>query len=404
MRRKGLFVSLGIFVLVATLAVLPGAKTAQAADGKALNIGMLLSVTGFFSAREVPDLNETQIAADIINEKGGITVKGQKYKVALALEDCKSTMDGVTAAANRLVYDKKINLILGPTAFFAAASGPVCDPAKALRVLTWSANTPGELDSSTPYSFLGANATITEIMAASKYLKKAYPNVKKVVVTTPDDGGVPILVPIAKELLKGDGLTIVGEPAAYPNEMQDFSPIAAKLNAVKDADAIFHINGIGPHVGGIVKGLRQLGNKKPYAAALPTSVSEVIMIAGKDAAKDVFAGSISANEPGLGPIAKEICKRTVAKYGADYSLYLTGADALFDLKYVIEAAQSLDPTVLKAKWESLNKIDTIFGPGLVGGEKIFGIKNHAVSHRQAIQIVRNGVGASGGVVEIGAIP
>ena len=85
-------------------------------------------------------------------------------------------------------------------------------------------------------------------------------------------------------------------------------------------------------------------------------------------------------------------------------LYLTGADALFDLKYVIEAAKSLDPTVVKTKWESLSKIDTIFGPGVVCGEKTFGIKNHVVSHPQTVQILKNGVVVPGGIIDVGVIP
>jgi ABC-type branched-subunit amino acid transport system substrate-binding protein len=313
-------------------------------------------------------------------------------------------MDGVTAAANRLVHDKKIKFILGPTAFFAAAASPVCDQNKIMRVLTWCCNTPGELDASTPYSFLGCNASVAVAVAATKYLKKTYPNVKKVALVTPDDGAVPHLIPKVKKLLENDGLSIVGDIIAYPNEMQDFSPISAKINAAKDADAVFQANGLGPHIGAIVKGLRQLGNKKPYAAALPTSLSEVVTIAGKEAAKDVFTIAISANEQGLQPLAKEICKRTVAKYGPDYSLYLTGADSLWDLKYAIEAAKSLDPTVVKAKWETMSKFETIFGPGTVGGEKIFGIKNHVVAHPQAVQILKDGVVVSGGIVDIGTIP
>jgi branched-chain amino acid transport system substrate-binding protein len=405
-RSRFLCLALCVIALSAGIAMTPLAASAQskAAEAKTLEIGMLLSVTGFFSSREVPDYNETLIAADMINEKGGINVGGQKYKVKLLLEDCKSTMDGVTAAANRLVHEKKVKFILGPTAFFAAAAGPVVDPAKVLRVLTYSVNTPGECDATTPYAFLGANATMANVIATAKYLKKAYPKVKKIVLVHPDDGAVPVLFPIMKGLMEANGFTVLGEMVRYPNEMQDFSPIASKINSYKDADAAVQLNGIGPHVGGIVKGLRQLGNKKPYAAAIPTSLSEVVTIAGKEATKDVYTHAISYDEPALPPIAKEICKRTVAKHGKDYSLYLTGADALYDLKYVIEAAKSLDPTAVKTKWESLSKIDTIFGPGVVCGEKTFGIKNHVVAHAQSIQILKDGKVVPGGIVDVGVIP
>jgi branched-chain amino acid transport system substrate-binding protein len=410
MKGARLFTLVSIVVLVIGLMVSPatttceGATTAKSADAKTLNIGMLLSVTGFFSVREVPDLNQTKIAADMINERGGVTVKGQRYKVVLDVEDCKSTMDGVTSAANRLVYDKGAKLIIGPTAFFAAASGPVCDPGKVLRVITWCVNTPGEVDSSTPYAFLGGNGSVLTSVAATKYLRKTYPNVKKVAIVTPDDGAVPHVIPIAKNLLAQQGISVVGDTVAYPNELQDFSPIAAKLNAIKDADAIFLQNGLVPHLGGIVKGLRELGNFKPIAGSLPARIGQVAGIAGPKAMKDVFTIAYTPNDPSIPPVAKEIIKRTVAKYGANYQLEMSGPNCLWILTKVVEAAQSFDPTAVKAKWESMDSVETIFGTAKICGDKTFGIKHHVVASPQAVQIMKDGAEASAGWIDLGVIP
>ena len=82
-------------------------------------------------------------------------------------------------------------------------------------------------------------------ITAAKYLKKAYPNVKKIVLVHPDDGVVPVVFPIMKGLMEANGLTVLGEMVRYPNEMQDFSPIASKINSYKDADAAVQLNGIG---------------------------------------------------------------------------------------------------------------------------------------------------------------
>jgi branched-chain amino acid transport system substrate-binding protein len=405
MKRMKLFSLLSMTILVVGLIVGPAMTTCQAATKpKTLNVGMLLSVTGFFSVREVPDLNQTKIAADIINEQGGITVKGQQYRIELIVEDCKSTMDGVTAAANRVVYDKKVKFIIGPTAFFAAAAGPVCDPNKILRVITWCVNTPGEVDANTPYAFLGGNGSVLTSVAATKYLHKAFPNVKKVAIVTPDDGAVPYVIPIAKKLLAQQGISVVGEAVPYPNEMQDFSPIAAKLNAIKDADAIFLQNGLVPHLGGIVKGLRELGNNKPVAGSLPARIGQVVNITGVKALKDVFTIAYTPKDPNIPPVAKEIINRTVAKYGADYQLEMSGPNCLWILKEVIKAAQSLDPTVVKRKWESMDQVETIFGTAKICGDKTFGIKHHVVASPQAVQILKDGVETSAGWIDLGVIP
>jgi branched-chain amino acid transport system substrate-binding protein len=397
MERKRLITRTGsiflVLILVALSFVVACGGEAPPSEQKTLRIGMILGLTGFFSVREVPDMNQSKFAADMINEQGGITVKGEKYLVELVPEDTKSTMDGVTSAANKLVFDEGIKFIIGPTAFFAAAAGPVCDPNKALRVLTWSSNTPGELDASTPYAFLATNASVASSAALVKFLKNKYPDVEKVAIVAPD-AGISNLIGIAKNLLEAEGISVVGDVTLYPNEMQDFSPIVTKLNAIKEADAIFMQNGLGPHIGSIVKGLRELGNNKPYVASLLTSINEITAIAGKEATRDVATTLLMVDDPAIPPMAKEIIDRTVAEYGADYPLQFTGANSVWVLAQVIEEAQSLDPTVVKEKWESMSEVETIFGTGIICGDETFGIKHHVVAHPQAIQFLKNDVVAS----------
>ena len=57
--------------------------------------------------------NELYLLQDMINEKGGIDIKGEKYKIQVVIEDCKSTLDGVTAAATSLA-SKGIKFTVGP--------------------------------------------------------------------------------------------------------------------------------------------------------------------------------------------------------------------------------------------------------------------------------------------------
>jgi hypothetical protein len=44
-----------------------------------------------------------KIVEQMLNERGGITVQGQKYNIQLVGEDGNSTLDGVSAAATKLV-------------------------------------------------------------------------------------------------------------------------------------------------------------------------------------------------------------------------------------------------------------------------------------------------------------
>jgi len=377
--------------------------TTTAPQVKTLKVGLILGITGFFSVREVPDLNQGIVCKDMINEQGGITVNGDTYKIEMVVADTKSTFDGVTAAANKLVYDEGIDIIIGPTAFFAPAAGAVCDPEKVLRFNTWVVHTPGEVDATTPYSFFAGNGSLLTTTAAAKYLRTNYPEVKAVSIVTPDDGAPPYVIPIATKILAAEGISVVGDPVIYPNETQDFSTYVAKLNAIEEADAIFMQNGLVFQMGPLVKGLRESGNFKPYAGSLPARISQVMTIAGAEAMKDVFSIALTPGDPQMDPIAKEIIKRVTDEYGADYQLEMTVPNCLWVLKEAIEAAQSTDPMTIKAKLESMEEIETIWGTAKICGEETLGIK-HVIASPQTVQILKDGVETSAGWIDLGFIP
>jgi branched-chain amino acid transport system substrate-binding protein len=377
-------------------------STQPTAEVKKLTIGSLMSLTGWFVVNDIPGWQAIQVAADMINDRGGIDVNGTKYMIDPIVEDCKSTMDGVTAAATRLVHDKGVKFIVGPSAFFSPAAAPVTDPAGVIRVSTWCCNTPGECDATTPYSFV-VDGNVLYNMAAMKYMKQAYPNVKKIVYIIPDDGTEPFVTPIVTKLLEKEGFSIVGDPVMYPNELQDFSPIVTKINGVKEADAIYQVIGITPHVAAIAKGLYESGNKKPYVTGLPTPLAEVVAVAGPQASEGVSNVSVIGGDPGNTALLNEIFDRERAKYDQDYVIQVAGANSLWALKCAIEAAKSIDPVKVKEAWEKMDKLETVYGMGIVGGEQTYGIR-HVVSHPLSISVVKGGKVVSGGWIDSGAIP
>jgi ABC-type branched-subunit amino acid transport system substrate-binding protein len=266
----------------------------------------------------------------------------------------------------------------------------VTNPAKVINVEGYCTGQPGELDKNTPYSFVGTNSNVGQVTAITKFCKKHYPNVKKVALVFPDDGSVVPVTPILERLFAANGLTITGKPVFYANETVDFNPIAAKINAIRDADAVFQCNGIGLHLGGIIKGLRSLGNKKPYGAVVVSTLDEVMNIAGKEATEDVYDTAVTADNPDNPSLMKEVIMGIKAKHGNVVTIFIQGANTLWVLKEAIEAAQSLDPTVVKNKWETMDKIQTIFGPGRMCGDETFGIRHHIVAHPQPVQWMKGG--------------
>jgi ABC-type branched-subunit amino acid transport system substrate-binding protein len=280
------------------------------------------------------------------------------------------------------------------------AASPVFEPNKVLHVSGACTTQPGELDSTTPYGFLGHNTSVGGCLIDVQALKREYPKAKKVAIVTPDDGAIPYLVPKLKKIFELNGYTVVGETVGYPNEMVDYSPIGAKLNAIKDADAIFMKNGAPQSGASIIKALRQLGNNKPFVCSILTAGTDLLGIMGKEVATNVIAVGLDPNAPNNPSLVNEIFKRS----GEKPPIFLLVPNSLWVLTKVIQAADSLDPAVVKAKWESMDKVDTLFGTGIMCGDQTYGIKHHAVSHPWAYQKIMGGKVSFGPWLAASVIP
>ncbi len=386
-------------LVVALTLLMPTYGTAQQKP-KTLKIGYLLCLSGWYSVFDAVEENHVKAVAQLINEKGGLTIQGQKYNIELVGEDGKSSLDGIAAGANKLVYDQKVKFVVGPTGFFSTGSSPTFEQNKVLHVSGYCSNQPGEVDKSTPYGFLGFDASIGTSIGSWKVAKKEFPKVKNLAMAGPDDGAIPYLVPIIKKLLAGYGYNVVGDMIPYPNEMEDFSPIAAKINAIKGADALFILNGSPVHHGNIAKGLRALGNNMPIILQSLAPAEIVASIAGKAAANNITCMGLTPHAKGNPKLMDEVFD----KAGGKPPMYLFNPNGLWVLSRVIQAANSIDPAVVKAKWESMDKVDCLFGTCEFGGDVTYGLKHHAVSHPLPYQKLMNGQVQYGGWVNVERIP
>jgi len=229
-------------------------------------------------------------------------------------------------------------------------------------------------------------------------MKKAFPNVKSVDLLIPDDGAVPYLGPIMRNIFKEQRISVVGDVIAYSNETVDFSPIAAKVAASK-SDAAFMENGLPEGASGILKGMRELGSTKPLIAALSGNADDIRRIVGQDAATNFVLIGLMPNMPNTPPLMAEVQKRLLQKYGGQRAIHLQIFNSIWALAKVIEATQSLDTTAVKEKWEKMDTVETVYGPGHMGGEKIYGIR-HALSHPEPTCILDKGQVKFGGWVDV----
>jgi branched-chain amino acid transport system substrate-binding protein len=378
----------------------PTTSAPPPAAAKTLRIGYLLCISGWYSIFDAVEEGDVKIVAKLINDQGGLTIQGQKYNIELVGEDGKSSLDGCTAAANKLVDQDGVKFVVGPTGFFSTGSSPVFEAAKVMHVSGYITNQPGEMDATTPYGFTAFNCTVGTDIAIAKAMRKEYPNLKNVSIACVDDGQVPYTVPIYKKILQDQGFNVVGDTVLFTNDMQDFNPIAAKLNAIPNTDAYFMQNGAPPHAAGILKGLRSLGNSKPFGCQGAYQMSDIIAIAGKQAATDMLSLGVTPHAPGNPALMDKVYDMGKTPR----VIYLFNPQGLWVLAQVIQAANSLDPAVVKAKWESMDTLDTLFGKGIFSGDQTYGLKHHAIGHPIQYQKLVNGEGQYGGWIDVGPIP
>lgn len=376
-------------------------ESTEAAEAQTLKIGGLFGLTGFFSGFDQVQAQEAQITADIINEGGGIKVKGQPYNINLIAYDFKSTMDGVAAGANKLIFQDGVKFMIAPSAFFSPPTKDIAESNKVIRGETFITGTPQELSAGMSYTFLCHNSAFEHALWSIKYLKQAYPKVKSVAWLHPDDGNQAYVFEKEKVYLTQAGYSVVGDMITFANETADFSPIATKIVAAKP-DAIFMANGTPPHAGNLLKAVRQLGSDLPFVYAGDTAPTDIIAIAGANAANNFFAPGTYKGAPNTPPLMQKIIDRIYAKHG-ERSIHMQAINVLYAFKQAIEKADSLDTTVVKNAWEKMDTMEFPMGKAKLGGLKTYGIK-HAYSHPDEIWTLVNGKPVFGAWVDESPMP
>jgi branched-chain amino acid transport system substrate-binding protein len=386
---------------VAVMSLLPGCSSATttavtttssatAQPIKTFTVGLLAELTGFLGAYNTATVNEAQMAIQMVNERGGVLVGGQYYNLKLVVEDGQSTLDGTTAAANKLIFNDGVKFIIGPDAYFNSAVSGLCEQNKIMHIGGYCTMQPGELDATTTYSFLGQAAAINYFTGALSYVKANYPNIKTVALTMPDDGSIPYFGAAVKKMVTDAGYTVAGDIVGYNNSAVDFSPYAAKLMAL-NADVIFATSGVALPNGSILKNIRDAGSNTLFVIANSVIPSDYIKTAGAAEATNVVdcsAGYIG--NPDASPILLAMIQRYQQATQNAPLVTLEYANPVWELAALFNKANSFDPTVIKTTMENMTTMETFYGIGTLSGLKTFGIK-HALSYPLPITLIDKGV-------------
>jgi branched-chain amino acid transport system substrate-binding protein len=346
-----------------------------------LQIGAILSLTDWYSVVDAADKVDLEYTAQMINDDGGIQVQGKSYQIELLIEDGKSSLDGNTAAANKLVLDDKVQFVVGPGAFFNLATTPIFEQNNVLHVANYNGLNPAEMNADTPYAFLGLDP-ITQANAELKSLMLYYPEVKTVCMAT-EDATYPAFEPHFRALVERLGLTLSGDPVLFATNAEDYNPVASKIME-QNPDAVWMPIGIDPSFFGIVTGLRTLGYEGPIS--FPVDAPSVVGALGDAATGIVGVLSKQIDDPYMAAPMKRLLEM------GDPNRHVFGLapNALYLLAHAIEAADSLDPTLVRDKWETMTSMPTLYGDGFPSGNELYGLTNHAWANPIPVCLINDG--------------
>jgi len=323
----------------------------------------------------------------------------------MLVRDGKDSPDGATAAANELVFDQGLKFIAGTgPAFMVPAIDAVTEPNGVLYTAVYQNGQKVEMGPKYPLKFVGSNCSFSGHKGALTFLKQKYPNVKTIAFILIDDGQIADNDPVVRSIASSMGLSIVGATIGYAPTTTDFTPIVQKAIAL-NPDSIMIGNAITPWFGLIIKSARALGYTKPiFTSCAAMVLPDIAAIAGNDA-NGFFGSSMppsTANVPDLPQIAKDVIKMASDKGLVFNSMHLQGFSAVYEMVQAIQNANSLDPKTVAAKWEKMDKIDTIFGTGQMGGTQTYGV-NHNVYYKSPMSVINNGQIEFGGWIPLDTV-
>lgn len=102
--------------ILAWIAVIPLGACGGDDDGtREFRIGLLTHTEGVYADYSgFPTRDGARLAADALNEAGGLEIGGERYKVRLVVAEHGDLLEGVTLAARHLINRERVHVLVGP--------------------------------------------------------------------------------------------------------------------------------------------------------------------------------------------------------------------------------------------------------------------------------------------------
>lgn len=270
--------------LAAAITCLGVSAALPASAQETLKIGALVTLSGPGAAWGQGMKNAGELAADQVNAKGGLEVGGKKYKVEIVSYDDKYQANEAVTAANRLVFEDKVQYMIGPTGSAPAlAAQPLTEKNKVI-ILTLGF-TPKLLGPDKTFTFRPPVTTAEVAGPQIGWVVKKL-GVKKVGGLFPNDESGQAISKDLEAAYKKAGADFAAKEF-FERDRVDFVPLLTRMMA-RGIDAI-ELDGNSPATAGlIVKQAREMGFKGKIIRTGGPSTQDIVNVAGKAATEGMY--------------------------------------------------------------------------------------------------------------------
>lgn len=325
-----------------------------------VKIGLQAPLTGNFAAEGQWAKQCVEVAADLINKKGGILGK----KVEIVIADDGSNPKDSALAAQKLISQGLKEVIASYGSSVTAPAADLYDANKVVSVGYGCTAVRLTMEKQRPYFFRTAGRDDTQSEFFAKFAVEVLKAKRIAIMHDNQDYGKGVAEDAKKYLQpyidKGE-CEIVYYDAITPGE-SDYSAVVSQIKEINPD--VWFFTAYYPEAALLLKQARQAGVTCTFVGNNSVPTPEFEKIAGVE----VIKGSIHLNEPMpqflTTPEAKEFMAAYQAKYneipGSIWAVY--AADALNALAAAIQKAGSTDPDAVANAMHTMTDAKGITGP------------------------------------------
>lgn len=380
---------LSMAAIVMTAGIFAGCSTAKTSTkgnqttGNTIKIGVNMELSGAAAGYGNSQKQGIQMAADEINQNGGINVNGKKKKIKLIIRDNKTSTNTSASVAAQLVNNDKVAAIVGPATTNAGtaeipnitkAAVPSVSPSATDPNYTLQKN--GKVQ---PYVFRACYQNNFQGSTAAKFMTNTL-KAKRVAVYA--DNSSDYGTGLAKAFKKAYTGKIVDSQFFTAGD-KDFNAVLTSFKS-KKIDAIY-APGYYTELGLIIKQARQAGINVPIVGSDGMADPKLVQIAGdQNASKIYYTTPFSTRVAKDNPTAVKFMKKYQARYHQEAPTFSALAyDSVYMIKQAIENEKSADSVKIAKGLAKIKNFDGVTG-------KITMNKNHDPEKPIAIEQLTDG--------------